>query len=230
MGPDATEELRELRDTLRRFFADTSPSARVRRLMATDEGYDPRVWAQMAGRLGLQGLAVPERFGGAGYGMRELAVVMEEMGRALVCAPFLSTVVLAARASGDRVGRAFPVVAMVLFPFGVATSLGSVPYATYEDTPLWVNATDPAWPLTQVALFCASVAVIRARRWQGAARWLPLAGSLWLVPCMIAQMFLSEKGLGVVYNGWMLGTYVALGALFLARPETARPLPRTADA
>lgn len=142
----------------------------------------------------------------------------------------LSTVVLAARASGDRAGRAFPIAAMVLFPFGMATSLGSVPHATYEDTPLWVNVTDPAWPLTQVALFCASVAIIRARRWQGAARWLPLAGSLWLVPCMIAQMFLSEKGLGVVYNGWMLGTYVALGALFLARPETARPLPRTADA
>ncbi|GLW64272.1 acyl-CoA dehydrogenase [Actinomadura rubrobrunea] len=105
MGPDATEELRELRDTLRRFFADASPSARVRRLMATDEGYDPRIWAQMAGQLGLQGLAVPERFGGAGYGMRELAVVMEEMGRALVCAPFLSSVVLAGYAllgSGDE--------------------------------------------------------------------------------------------------------------------------------
>ncbi|MBX6767630.1 MAG: acyl-CoA dehydrogenase family protein [Actinomadura rubrobrunea] len=105
MGLVATEELRDLRDTLRRFFADTSPSAQVRRLMATDEGYDPKVWARMAGELGLQGLAVPERFGGAGCGMRELAVVMEEMGRALVCAPFLSSVVLAGYAllgSGDE--------------------------------------------------------------------------------------------------------------------------------
>jgi alkylation response protein AidB-like acyl-CoA dehydrogenase len=105
VGTEEQRELRELRETLRRFFADKSPSAQVRRLMATDEGYDPKVWAQMAEQLGLQGLAIPEEYGGAGFGMRELAVVMEEMGRALVCAPFLSSVVLAGYAllhSGDE--------------------------------------------------------------------------------------------------------------------------------
>ncbi|MBG6090827.1 acyl-CoA dehydrogenase family protein [Actinomadura viridis] len=104
-----SEELQELRKELRRFFADKSPSAEVRRLMETAEGYDPAVWAQMAGQLGLQGLAVPEELGGAGFGMREVAVVMEEMGRALVCSPYLSSSVLAATAllaSGDA-GRAW---------------------------------------------------------------------------------------------------------------------------
>ncbi|MEU6037317.1 acyl-CoA dehydrogenase family protein [Actinomadura sp. NPDC047616] len=101
MGLAGTEEQRELRETLRRFFTDKSPSAQVRRLMATDEGYDPKVWAQMAEQVGLQGLAIPEEYGGAGFGMRELAVVMEEMGRALVCAPFLSSVVLAGYALLD---------------------------------------------------------------------------------------------------------------------------------
>jgi alkylation response protein AidB-like acyl-CoA dehydrogenase len=91
-----TEEQRELRDALRRFFADRSPAAEVRRLMETAEGYDPKVWAQMAGQLGLQGLAIPEEHGGAGFGMRELAVVFEEMGRAVVCAPFLTTITAAA--------------------------------------------------------------------------------------------------------------------------------------
>ncbi|GAA2417134.1 acyl-CoA dehydrogenase family protein [Actinomadura vinacea] len=90
-----TEEQEELRAALRRFFTDRSPSAEVRRLMATPEGYDPAVWAQMAGQLGLQALAIPEEYGGAGFGMRETAIVMEEMGRALVCAPFLSSAVLA---------------------------------------------------------------------------------------------------------------------------------------
>jgi alkylation response protein AidB-like acyl-CoA dehydrogenase len=91
-----TEEQRELRDALRRFFADRSPSAEVRRLMETAEGYDPKMWAQMAEQLGLQGLAVPEEHGGAGFGVRELAVVFEEMGRAVVCAPFLATITAAA--------------------------------------------------------------------------------------------------------------------------------------
>ncbi|MGH3244298.1 MAG: acyl-CoA dehydrogenase family protein [Spirillospora sp.] len=91
-----TEEQRELRDALRRFFADRSPAREVRRLMVTDEGYDPGMWTRMAEELGLQGLAIAAEHGGAGFGTRELAVVFEEMGRALVCAPFLATVTAAA--------------------------------------------------------------------------------------------------------------------------------------
>src|SRR5690349_4462442 len=64
--------------------------------MATAEGYDPVMWRQMARELGLQGLAIPEQYGGQGSGWVELGIVLEEMGRALVCAPFFSTVVLAA--------------------------------------------------------------------------------------------------------------------------------------
>jgi alkylation response protein AidB-like acyl-CoA dehydrogenase len=93
-----TEEQRELRAALRRFFADKSPGTEVRRLMETTEGYDPAVWAQMAEQLGLQGLAVPEEYGGAGFGFRELVIVLEEMGRVLLCAPYFASVVLAAGA------------------------------------------------------------------------------------------------------------------------------------
>ncbi|MEU5883562.1 acyl-CoA dehydrogenase family protein [Spirillospora sp. NPDC047279] len=99
-----TEEQEELRAALRRFFADKSPSAEVRRLMQTPAGHDPAMWRQMAEQLGLQGLAVPEEYDGAGYGMREVAIVLEEMGRALVCAPYLSTVLAstAIQAAGDE--------------------------------------------------------------------------------------------------------------------------------
>ncbi|XVQ08595.1 acyl-CoA dehydrogenase family protein [Spirillospora sp. CA-255316] len=96
MELQVTPEQEELRAALRRFFAERSPSAEVRRLMETPEGYDPDVWERMAGQLGLQSLAIPEEYGGAGFGIREIAVVMEEMGRALVCAPYLSSAVLAA--------------------------------------------------------------------------------------------------------------------------------------
>jgi alkylation response protein AidB-like acyl-CoA dehydrogenase len=99
-----SEEQDQLRKVVRGYFREKSPEAEVRRLMATDEGYDPVVWIQMARELGLQGLAIPEQYGGQGFGWTELGIVLEEMGRVLVCAPFFSTVVLAATTlleSGD---------------------------------------------------------------------------------------------------------------------------------
>ena len=99
-----SEEQEELRKSVRRFLEDKSPESEVRRLMETTDGYDPAVWSQMAQQLGLQGLAIPEEFGGSGYSYVELIVVLEEMGRALLCAPYFSSVALAANtllSSGD---------------------------------------------------------------------------------------------------------------------------------
>ena len=100
-----SEEQEELRKAVRRFLEDKSPMPEVRRLMETTEGYDPRVWSQMADQLGLQSLIIPEKLGGAGFGYVELVVVLEEMGRALLPAPYFATVALAANAlihSGDE--------------------------------------------------------------------------------------------------------------------------------
>ncbi|MBV8386894.1 MAG: acyl-CoA dehydrogenase family protein, partial [Acidimicrobiia bacterium] len=91
-----SEEQEELRRTVRAFLEQKSPSAEVRRLMETEEGYDPAVWEQMGSQLGLQGLAIPEEYGGSGYSYVELIVVLEEMGRALLAAPYFATVALAA--------------------------------------------------------------------------------------------------------------------------------------
>ena len=93
-----SEEQDELRRTVRSFLDQKSPESEVRRLMETTEGYDPSVWKQMGEQLGLQGLAVPEEFGGSGFTYVELGVVLEEMGRSLLAAPYFSTVVLAANA------------------------------------------------------------------------------------------------------------------------------------
>ncbi|HEY5265940.1 MAG TPA: acyl-CoA dehydrogenase family protein [Acidimicrobiales bacterium] len=93
-----SEEQEELRKMVRRFLEEKSPESEVRRLMASAEGYDPAVWAQMANELALQGLGIPEEFGGQGYGPVELYVVFEEMGAALFCSPYFSTVALAANA------------------------------------------------------------------------------------------------------------------------------------
>ncbi len=90
-----SEEQETLRSTVRTFLEQKSPEAEVRRLMETETGYDPAVWEQLSSQLGLPGLAVPEQFGGSGYSFRETAIVLEEMGRALLCAPFFSSAVLA---------------------------------------------------------------------------------------------------------------------------------------
>lgn len=91
---DADQE--ELRATVRRFLADRSPLAAVRAASATDLGYDPSLWQQMA-ELGLPGLPVPEELGGSGTGLLEPAVVLEETGRALAPSP-LRAVLLASLA------------------------------------------------------------------------------------------------------------------------------------
>ena len=93
-----SEEQEALRETVRQFMAGKSPSAEVRRLMETTEGYDEAVWRQMADQMGLQGLHIPEEYGGQGFTYVELGIVLEEMGRVLLCAPYFSTVCLAANA------------------------------------------------------------------------------------------------------------------------------------
>jgi alkylation response protein AidB-like acyl-CoA dehydrogenase len=93
-----SDEQEEFRETLRRFFAERSPVSEVFRWMETAEGFDPALWKQMAEELGLPGVHLPEAQGGQGFGFLELGLVVEEMGRALVCAPFFSSVCLAANA------------------------------------------------------------------------------------------------------------------------------------
>ena len=93
-----TDEQEQFRSAIRRFLNDKSPTTEVRRLMATAEGYDPAVWRQLSEDLALPGIHIPEQYGGAGFGMVELCIVTEELGRALLCAPYFSTAVLAANA------------------------------------------------------------------------------------------------------------------------------------
>jgi alkylation response protein AidB-like acyl-CoA dehydrogenase len=92
------EEQDALRATVRRFCEERSPSSEVRRLMDTTEGFDPDVWKQLANELGLTGIHISEDEGGQGYTFVELGIVLEEMGRSLLCAPFFSSICLGANA------------------------------------------------------------------------------------------------------------------------------------
>jgi alkylation response protein AidB-like acyl-CoA dehydrogenase len=93
-----TDEQDEFRTVLRRFLEDRSPSTEVRRLMATPEGWERDRWSEINAELELTAVAIPEAYGGHGFGASEQCIVLEEMGRALLCAPYFSSTVLAAGA------------------------------------------------------------------------------------------------------------------------------------
>ena len=90
-----TPEQEEFRAGLRRALEARSPTKEVRRLMATEAGWERDGWQRLNTELGLTAIQIPEEYGGQGFGFGELGIVLEEMGRSLLCAPFLSTALAA---------------------------------------------------------------------------------------------------------------------------------------
>ncbi|MFE7298743.1 acyl-CoA dehydrogenase family protein [Streptomyces sp. NPDC057579] len=91
-----TEEQDEIRRTLRALLDKRCGPDEVRAAVRTPAGHDQALWRQLAGQLGLPGLALPAAYGGAGCGPTELALACEEAGRAVLPAPLIGTAVLAA--------------------------------------------------------------------------------------------------------------------------------------
>ncbi len=104
-----TEDQEMIRASAESFLAAASPSAAVRRSMETTAGYDAALWEELAGRLGWCATTIAVDHGGLGLGMVEQALLMEQMGRRLLCAPFFSTACLAVAAlqeAGDGAAQA----------------------------------------------------------------------------------------------------------------------------
>ncbi|UCE85912.1 MAG: acyl-CoA/acyl-ACP dehydrogenase [Deltaproteobacteria bacterium] len=121
MNFDFSEDQKLLQKTARDFLVEHCPLEAVRKVLESSSSYDPALWKGTA-EMGWQGAAIPEAYGGAGFGYLELAVLAEEVGRALAPLPFASSVYLATEAillagseeqksallpslaSGDRIG------------------------------------------------------------------------------------------------------------------------------
>ena len=95
MASLSAEERIAFQDSVQRLLADHCAEVDVRRTMDLPQGYDPELWRRLA-ELGVVGLLVDQAYGGVGAGPEELERVMEEAGAALLCAPLLSSAVLAA--------------------------------------------------------------------------------------------------------------------------------------
>lgn len=91
---ELTEERQALREAVRGLLRRHRPQATA----ASTPGYDQRLWSRLCGEIGVAALAVPHRYGGAGAGLPEAQVVLEELGRGLTPSPMLGSAVLAAQA------------------------------------------------------------------------------------------------------------------------------------
>ena len=92
MDFDLNEEQEMLKTAARDFLSKECPKSLVRQMVKDERGYPPELWGKMT-ELGWPGLIFPEEYGGLGGSFLDLAVLLEEMGRACLPSPFFSTVV-----------------------------------------------------------------------------------------------------------------------------------------
>jgi alkylation response protein AidB-like acyl-CoA dehydrogenase len=88
------EEQEMLKTMARDFLANECPKTLVREMMEDEVGHSPELWKKMA-EVGWLGLIFPEEYGGSAMNFRDLTILCEEMGRAMLPGPFLSTLLLA---------------------------------------------------------------------------------------------------------------------------------------
>jgi alkylation response protein AidB-like acyl-CoA dehydrogenase len=236
-----SEEQEELRRHVRAFLEQKSPETEVRRLMETEDGYDPAVWKQMGEQLGLQGLTIPEEFGGSGFSYVELGVVLEEQGRALLCAPYYSTVVLA----GNTLIHAGDDAAKKDYLPGIASGETIATLAFTEPSGKWDEAgiTTPAtkkgdgWVINGTKSFVldghtANLVLVAARTDAGVSLFAVDADASGLTRTALSTMDMTRKQAKLEFNdtparligtdgaGWQtLSTVLDLAAVALAAEQ-----------
>ena len=97
MNFDFSDDQKMLQKTAREYLTEHAPLSVCRAVLESDASYSETLWKGVA-QLGWLGTAIPEEYGGSGFGRLELAVLAEEVGRALAPIPFSSSVYLASEA------------------------------------------------------------------------------------------------------------------------------------
>lgn len=236
-----TEEQEELRKTVRAFLESKSAETAVREQMETESGFDTAVWSQMGEQLGLQGLAIPEEFGGSGYTFVELGIVLEEQGRALLCAPFFSTVVLAANTllhSGDDAAKAAHLPGIASGET-IATLAFTEPSGKWDESGITMEATasGDGYTLTGTKMFVldghtASLIIVAARTAKGVSLFTVAGDAAGLTRTALSTMDQTRKQaklefagtpatlLGTEGEGWaVLSSVLDLAAVGLAAEQ-----------
>lgn len=92
------EDHDDLRDAVRTILEDMADHAAIREAAASAQGYSPDAWSALAEDLGLASIAIAEEAGGLGFSLREIAVLLEETGAALLPEPVVASAIVSARA------------------------------------------------------------------------------------------------------------------------------------
>jgi alkylation response protein AidB-like acyl-CoA dehydrogenase len=209
--------------------------------METEAGYDAAVWSQMAEQMGLQGLHIPEEYGGSGYSYVELGIVLEEQGRALLCAPFFSTVVLAANTllqSGDDAAKAAHLPGIASGET-IATLAFTEPSGKWDESGITMeaSASGDGWTLNGTKMFVldghtANLIIVAARTGKGVSLFTVAGDAAGLTRTALSTMDQTRKQaklefsntpaslLGAEGKGWdTLNTVLDLAAVGLAAEQ-----------
>ena len=235
-----SDEQEQLREFVRSFLEEKSDEAAVREQMETENGFDADVWQQMCDQMGLQSLTIPEEYGGQGFGYVELIVVLEEMGRSLLCAPYFSSVVLAANTlihSGDDKAKSD------LLPQIASGTIATL--AITEENGKWdesgvtmqASASGDGYTLDGTKMYVldgnsANIILVAARTDNGVSLFHVDAGAEGLTRTSLATMDQTRKQsrldfsgtpatlIGSEGNGWeVLSTVLDLAAVALAAEQ-----------
>ena len=220
------DEQVELQRELRRFLAKYADETAVREQLDDPSGYDRDLWKRMGSELMLQGIAIPEEYGGLGFTFVEVGLVLEKFGRALTVSPFLGSCVMAAsliQAIDDEASNA------ELLP-GIASGESVVAVAMAEDTGSWrlddvtltASAAGSDWTLDGHKSYvldgaCADTLIVAARTPEGPALFAVAATGLTHTP--MPTMDLTRKLARV--------EFASTPARLIARGEAARAVVTT---
>jgi alkylation response protein AidB-like acyl-CoA dehydrogenase len=209
--------------------------------METDAGYDPAVWKQMAEELGLQSLHIPEEHGGQGFSFVELGIVLEEMGRVLLCAPYFSSVVLAAGAvmnagAADEQASILPGIAS---GETIATLAFTEPSGKWDEAGITTPATKSgdSWTISGTKMFVldghtADLIIVAARTGNGVSLFAVDSSASGLTRTALSTMDQTRKQAKLEFDntpatligndgdGWkVLSTVLDLAAIGLAAEQ-----------
>jgi alkylation response protein AidB-like acyl-CoA dehydrogenase len=184
---ELSDEQAMLRDASRELLHNRSSAPQVRALLDADVDVDPDLW-RLGAELGWPGLALPEEHGGSGQGLIELAIVAEELGRALARGPFLSSAVV-----GSAVARGgSPALQAEVLP-ALAAGSASASWAFAEPGAPWTLDGITAAARADGDVFVLD-GVKTAVRDAGSARWLLVTALLDGAP---ASFLVDRAGLDV---------------------------------
>jgi alkylation response protein AidB-like acyl-CoA dehydrogenase len=237
-----SEEQEMLRKMARDFLTDKLPKAVVKEIEQSEAGYSPELWQEMAA-LGWMGLALPEKYGGSGMSFLDLAILLEEMGRACLPGPYFSSVILGGLAIADvgndeQKQQYLPKIASGEIIFTLALTEASAQYdadietkATADKDGYVINGTKLFVPDAHIANYMLVVARSdeKAKGEEGISLFI-VDGKSPGISSTVLNTIANDKLCQVVFKGVKVPKENILGELNQGWKETQKIIQRAAVA